>query len=408
MAITLTTTSKNWLALNAGLNTPGVSNCFSSTGISYTDPDGTLRSGGTGDVLNAFYVAHLIGHDTTQIIANTDYNGFKVINSATDIGLDDVNFAYANDGHAGPAYCVPLGNASFTSGPTNARIWIDGSDTGAYTPSTIINLLTGTHDYRLVLAGYRDATGNFSVTSGTTIPVPLTFLASAYFSSTPTGARIYIDNTDMGINTPNTITGVTTGGHSYKLVLSGYVDATGNFTATPGTTTNISATLYTPAHIVSSLLTVDTNSCISPCTVNGNVHWTNDGGTPGISDLAIVVNTVPTSIDTGVTINQGETKSYPFTMSNLSAGTYNVHASPDSGTVTQVIVVRLPANMCEWVTSRGGRSNIATFDIMSLVSGYLLQINLGFTVSAAHIMGAVAFYLGNLTSGNSLTGCSFT
>ena len=66
------------------------------------------------------------------------------------------------------------------------------------------------------------------------------------------------------------------------------------------------------------------------------------------------------------------------------------------------------SGICPWVTSKGGWNNLATFDIMTLVNGYLLQTNLGFTVSAAHIMGAVAYYLDNLTSGNSLTGCSFT
>ncbi len=67
-----------------------------------------------------------------------------------------------------------------------------------------------------------------------------------------------------------------------------------------------------------------------------------------------------------------------------------------------------PTDICAWIISRGGWSSLTTYDIMTLVSAYLNQTDLGFTVITAHIMGAVAYYLDNLTSGNSLTGCSFT
>ena len=66
------------------------------------------------------------------------------------------------------------------------------------------------------------------------------------------------------------------------------------------------------------------------------------------------------------------------------------------------------SDICAWITSRGGWTNLAVFDIMTLVSAYLRRTNLGFTVTISHIMGVVAYYLGNLSSGNSLTGCSFT
>ncbi len=94
---------KNWLAQNAGS-----SNCFASSGIAYRDPDGVGHTGGTGDVLNAFYVAHLVGLDTAIIIASTNYNGIKATNGNADIILADVTWAYNNDGApAGePRYCV--------------------------------------------------------------------------------------------------------------------------------------------------------------------------------------------------------------------------------------------------------------------------------------------------------------
>lgn len=65
-------------------------------------------------------------------------------------------------------------------------------------------------------------------------------------------------------------------------------------------------------------------------------------------------------------------------------------------------------NVCTWISSKGGWANLAVFDIMTLVSAYLEQTNLGFTVTIAHIMGSVAYYLDNQSSGDSLTECSST
>lgn len=80
-------------------------------------------------------------------------------------------------------------------------------------------------------------------------------------------------------------------------------------------------------------------------------------------------------------------------------------------TVTGYLKAAPPeANICNWITALGGWRAIAAFDIMALVSAYSGQTNLGFTVSAAHIMGAVSYYSnksGSPASGNSLTGCSF-
>jgi len=77
-------------------------------------------------------------------------------------------------------------------------------------------------------------------------------------------------------------------------------------------------------------------------------------------------------------------------------------------TVPCVTVSVSVEGICPWITSKGGWANLAVFDIMTLVSSYLGQTNIGFSVSIAHIMGGVAYYLDNMPSGNSLTGCSFT
>lgn len=98
----LSTTVKNWLAVNAGVNS-----CFSQSGISYKDPDGVQRTGGTGDVFNAFVVSNLIGKSSVIIIANTNYATLKSMNNNTDLAISDATWVYANDG-SGTAtkYCT--------------------------------------------------------------------------------------------------------------------------------------------------------------------------------------------------------------------------------------------------------------------------------------------------------------
>ena len=326
MVVTLTTAAKNWLATNAG-----VSNCFSPTGVSYSDAEGVSRTGSTGDVVNAFFVGHLVGLDTAIIVAGTNYNGFKVINGGADVGFDDVNFAYTNDGTTPgtPAYCyispanivatsitpsvatcvapcnltvditwtnnggtsgtftptmtldgtpvamapealgaglsttkmftvtglaagnhdvcanpntlpcativvsAPPANATFTSTPSGASIYIDGGETPVgTTPTTVTALSAGLHTYRLTYVGcYSEPTGEFTTVAGSTVDVSVTFDTSARFESTPSGARIWIDGVNKGVDTPGVVTGITPGIHTYTLKKSGYTNAEGNFTA---------------------------------------------------------------------------------------------------------------------------------------------------------------------------------
>ena len=243
MAVTLTTAAKNWLAINAG-----VSNCFSPTGVSYADAQGVSHTGSTGDVVNAFFVGHLVGADTAIIIASTNYNGFKTINGGVDLGFDDVNFGYNNDGTTSgiPAYCAPQTGASFTSTPTGALIYIDHSTTSSgTTPATITPLSVGTHAYKLTYSGYVDATGSFAVVANTVTPVSVTLIqkGDVLISSTPVGASIYINNIIQDSVTPATITGLAPGLYHYKLDLRSYREATGTFTITPGGTATVTVTL---------------------------------------------------------------------------------------------------------------------------------------------------------------------
>ena len=60
-------------------------------------------------------------------------------------------------------------------------------------------------------------------------------------SSTPTGARVYLDGVDRG-TTPVTITGVSTGLHLLKVTLSGYEDYSTRFFLVSGKTVSVTLT----------------------------------------------------------------------------------------------------------------------------------------------------------------------
>ncbi len=68
------------------------------------------------------------------------------------------------------------GTLYITSMPVGADVIVDGQPQNSKTPINITNLSSGNHTYRLVLSGYKDASGTFSIESGktTTVSVPLT------------------------------------------------------------------------------------------------------------------------------------------------------------------------------------------------------------------------------------------
>jgi hypothetical protein len=160
---------------------------------------------------------------------------------------------------------VDVVNLIINSTPTGARIWI-GPHLGTLvdqlvnTNNSFIVASAGNYDIKLVLTGYQDYIQNnvaISTDATTTIDATLTLsTGSASFTSTPSGATIYIDDTlQIGITTPSAnITGLSPGtnNHTYKLALDGYADATGTFSVSPETNTAIPVTFAGSAHITST------------------------------------------------------------------------------------------------------------------------------------------------------------
>jgi len=130
----------------------------------------------------------------------------------------------------------------FTSTPSGANIYLDNSYIGT-TPFTKIKLIPGSHTIKLTLKEYDDWITTVNVVEGSTTPISATLNKTAiYFTSTPSGAYIYLDNSRIG-TTPFTKTKLIPGSHTVKLTLNEYDDWINTVNVVEGSTTNVFAEL---------------------------------------------------------------------------------------------------------------------------------------------------------------------
>ena len=115
----------------------------------------------------------------------------------------------------------------------------------------------------------------------------------------------------------------------------------------------------------------------------------------GYSGLNATINVSNTGVVTCVSVTGG------------SCGSVTPPSIVVSGIVVLGYLKELVADTCAWVIDLDGWESIAAFDIMALIKGYSGVEDLGFVVTSANIMGAIAYYSGNVESGNSLMECSF-
>lgn len=95
---------------------------------------------------------------------------------------------------------------------------------------------------------------------------------------------------------------------------------------------------------------------------------------------------------------------------SVEGGSCGSQSQPGMTVFNNVVTAIMKASaggMCEWISRKGEGSALTAYDIMSLVKSYAGQENIGFNVTSAYIMGAIAYYSGNKSSGNQLTGCVF-
>jgi hypothetical protein len=134
------------------------------------------------------------------------------------------------------------GDISISTTPSGARIHLDDVNKGV-TPVIIKDVLPGSHTIKLTFTDYDDWTTIIDVVEGSTNTISVTLNKTAiYFSSTPSGAYIYLDNSQIG-RTPFTKTKLIPGSHAVKLTLRNYDDWITTVNVVEGSTTTVSAEL---------------------------------------------------------------------------------------------------------------------------------------------------------------------
>jgi hypothetical protein len=143
------------------------------------------------------------------------------------------------------AAVVP-GQMAIDSTPQGAQVQIDGrTDPSWVTPFTLTGLGVGQHTVSVSKAGYSADMRTVNVASGSKAFVMThlnQLMATLAVSSSPAGAKVYIDTKDTGKLTPAQVT-VDKGQHVVLVRKSGYIDATTSAQFILGQTTNFAPTL---------------------------------------------------------------------------------------------------------------------------------------------------------------------
>jgi len=142
------------------------------------------------------------------------------------------------------------GNLNIQTSPSRADIFLDGYPTGNTTPTTLFNLLAGSHTIQLRKKGYvtwsdevttmEESTSNLLVTMKRAERV---LSGSAEIDSSPPRAGVTLDGVRLRQKTPVVLESVSTGTHSLKVERNGYLAWEGDFNVLPEERTVLSVTL---------------------------------------------------------------------------------------------------------------------------------------------------------------------
>jgi uncharacterized caspase-like protein len=232
-----------------------------------------------------------------------------------------------------------VGTIDVQSNPAGAAVYIDGKNTGYKTPATISGLVAGSHTVRCSLSGYTDQSQTVTVNAGQTTSVTVTLQSQApvtgsiSVSSSPNGARIYIDGADTGYNAPRTFSGITTGTHTVRCSMTGYTDQSQSVTVSAGRTSTVRLSLTRQGPVTGSL-SVSSNPTGASVYLDGkSTGYKSPVTLTGISTGSHTVScslSGYTDQSQTVTVNAGQTASVSFTLQGQApvTGSVSVSSSP--------------------------------------------------------------------------------
>ncbi|WP_220681271.1 DUF3344 domain-containing protein [Methanofollis formosanus] len=121
-----------------------------------------------------------------------------------------------------------VGCIAVTSTPEGAAIFLDGEETGETTNAILEGIAVGEHTITLKKSGYMEASATVTVIDTETASVEFTLAEPAgniVVTSSPDGARVFLDGKDTGEQTNTTLTRVSPGEHQVAVSLEGYLEA---------------------------------------------------------------------------------------------------------------------------------------------------------------------------------------
>jgi formylglycine-generating enzyme required for sulfatase activity len=139
-----------------------------------------------------------------------------------------------------------FGSLQVNSVPTGAAVWLDGTNTGDTTNCLLDSLVPGPHALQLRKTGYANWDTTVTVLANQTVTVAgrlAQLLGVLRVRSTPTGAQVWLDNSNTGDTTDCLLDSVTPGPHDVELKLTGYRQWDTTLTVTANDTASIDVTL---------------------------------------------------------------------------------------------------------------------------------------------------------------------
>ena len=185
------------------------------------------------------------------------------------------------------------GTISVSSSPSGANVYLDNAYKGI-TPLTITDVSHGHHHIELTLTGYQNWFGNVEVTAGETSSVSATLTpappatGSISVSSSPSGARIYLDGAYKG-RTPETITRVSPDSHNIKLEHDGYYKWSTTVGVTAGSPSYVSASLTPIPYPTTGFISVSSSPSGAYIYLDGSYKGTTPRTLSGVSPGAHMI-----------------------------------------------------------------------------------------------------------------------
>ncbi len=136
--------------------------------------------------------------------------------------------------------------------PDSAKIFVNGTFSGKFTPDTI-KTEAGMVDIKLTKEGYKDTTVSISVSANQVgvLNVVLTpLMAELFIDSDPAGAQIWLNGVNSGFVTPHDFTSIEPGTYNVTLKLENYQDTTFTINVPPGDATSMTTIVLAPVYLV--------------------------------------------------------------------------------------------------------------------------------------------------------------